>query len=440
MPSEQSIRGVPLSDNFVPRRVDGMAENNEDTLCNMLKTTEFGLQLDEPTLPGNESLLLAYVRFVRDENLVQDLLFGGWHWLGWSADAWFWVDHPHIMSVWGVVYDDVTSNAFYLLDTPIATLDQIQTRLTACGCSVPEELVWTVVYQVSSALLHMVEAGLPYTPLALDNIFLLRDRLALENMLSRKHRMTGCGCEAWRGSAGHQRATAAGPSERCFIHHVGQIIFALITCHLRSQPEGNVPPCSPVNTLRSLKHLYSPTLLRLLSRTLAGGVSVAWGVMGGGGEGRVAVRAFQWETQWEQLDPCPEAEWPLSGAESHFTDFFNVPLHSGTVNKATPNITVNRYYSVAANTAASHTSSADKNTSSGSQDTKDHFVRSDTGVMAGFLHDNAPVQLIQVVVMAAERILALRPATSTLAEAIYSSPHRLIQHVMTAQKKHLKTK
>lgn len=53
---------------------------------------------------------------------------GGWHWLGWSADAWFWVDHPHIMSVWGVVYDDVTSNAFYLLDTPIATLDQIQVR------------------------------------------------------------------------------------------------------------------------------------------------------------------------------------------------------------------------------------------------------------------------------------------------------------------------
>lgn len=52
----------------------------------------------------------------------------------------------------------------------------------------PEELVWTVVYQVGSALLHMLTAGLPYTPLALDNIFLLRDRLALENMLSRKHR------------------------------------------------------------------------------------------------------------------------------------------------------------------------------------------------------------------------------------------------------------
>ncbi|XP_066965478.1 protein FAM200C-like [Macrobrachium rosenbergii] len=52
-----------------------MAENIEETLCNMLRTTEFSLQLDESTLPGNESLLLAYVRFVKDESLVQELLF-----------------------------------------------------------------------------------------------------------------------------------------------------------------------------------------------------------------------------------------------------------------------------------------------------------------------------------------------------------------------------
>lgn len=72
---EQIIKAIPLSDNSVQRRVDEMAENIEDTLCNMLRTTEFGLQLDESTLPGNESLLLAYVRFVKDESLVQELLF-----------------------------------------------------------------------------------------------------------------------------------------------------------------------------------------------------------------------------------------------------------------------------------------------------------------------------------------------------------------------------
>lgn len=67
---EQIITAIPLSDNSVQRRVDEMAENIEDTLCNMLRTTEFGLQLDESTLPGNESLLLAYVRFVKVESLV----------------------------------------------------------------------------------------------------------------------------------------------------------------------------------------------------------------------------------------------------------------------------------------------------------------------------------------------------------------------------------
>ena len=38
-------------------------------------TTEFSLQLDESTLPGNESLLLAYVRFIKGGSLCQELLF-----------------------------------------------------------------------------------------------------------------------------------------------------------------------------------------------------------------------------------------------------------------------------------------------------------------------------------------------------------------------------
>ncbi|XP_045102403.1 uncharacterized protein LOC123498920 [Portunus trituberculatus] len=367
--------------------------------------------------------------------------WGGWHWLGWSADAWFWVDHQHVMSVWGVVYDDVTGNAFYLLDTPIATLDQIQRRLTACGSSVPEELVWTVVYQVGAALLHMLRAGLPYTPLALDNVFLLRDRIALENMLSRKHRMTGCGCETWRGSSGHQRATASGSSERCFVHHVGQVIFALLTCHLRSQPEGNLPPCSPVNTLRSLKHLYSPSLLRLLSRTLAGGVSMAWGVMGGCGEGRVAVRAFQWETQWEQLDPCPEAEWPLSDSEA----FFLKPSPESLPSEDPSSITVSHHQaSVPLRDDAPPVSLQQQQQQQQQQEHEELWGYSPRGSegnspMPDFLRDSSPVQLAQVVMMAAERVVALRGGGS-LAEAVRTSPHRLIQHVMTAQKKHLKTK
>ena len=52
-----------------------MAENVEETLIKMLMTTEFSLQLDESTLPGNESLLLAYVHFIKVGSLCQELLF-----------------------------------------------------------------------------------------------------------------------------------------------------------------------------------------------------------------------------------------------------------------------------------------------------------------------------------------------------------------------------
>ena len=52
-----------------------MAENVEETLSKMLMTTEFSLQLDESTLPVNESLLFAYVRFIKGGSLCQELLF-----------------------------------------------------------------------------------------------------------------------------------------------------------------------------------------------------------------------------------------------------------------------------------------------------------------------------------------------------------------------------
>ena len=68
---EQVIKSIPLSDNSVQRRVDKMAENVEETPSKMLMTTEFSLQLDESTLPGNESLLLAYVRFIKGGSLCQ---------------------------------------------------------------------------------------------------------------------------------------------------------------------------------------------------------------------------------------------------------------------------------------------------------------------------------------------------------------------------------
>ena len=74
-PPEQVIKSIDLSNNTVQRRVDEMSDNIEEQLCMILKTTEFSLQLDQSTLPDKKSLLLTYVRFVKDENLMEEFLF-----------------------------------------------------------------------------------------------------------------------------------------------------------------------------------------------------------------------------------------------------------------------------------------------------------------------------------------------------------------------------
>lgn len=40
------------------------SQRREDILCQSL--TQFPIQLNESTLPGNEALLLAYVKFVKE--------------------------------------------------------------------------------------------------------------------------------------------------------------------------------------------------------------------------------------------------------------------------------------------------------------------------------------------------------------------------------------
>lgn len=57
------------------RRIDEMAQSVEELLCEYLKTTKFSIQIDESTLPGNEALLLAYLRCVKEKTICQELLF-----------------------------------------------------------------------------------------------------------------------------------------------------------------------------------------------------------------------------------------------------------------------------------------------------------------------------------------------------------------------------
>lgn len=74
-PAFDVTKKLSLSNNTVQRRIDEMSENIEETLCEHLKTTRFALQVDESTLQGNESLLLSYVRFIKEGKCQEELLF-----------------------------------------------------------------------------------------------------------------------------------------------------------------------------------------------------------------------------------------------------------------------------------------------------------------------------------------------------------------------------
>ncbi|GFT84283.1 SCAN domain-containing protein 3 [Trichonephila clavipes] len=72
-PSTRSGRKIhlPTSNNTAQRRIDEMSEDIESFLCDYLQTTRFSLQLDESTLPENDSLLLACVRFIMDQSTTK---------------------------------------------------------------------------------------------------------------------------------------------------------------------------------------------------------------------------------------------------------------------------------------------------------------------------------------------------------------------------------
>jgi hypothetical protein len=74
-PASDIIKRISLSNNTVQRRIDEMSYDIESFLCNYLQTTHFSVQLDESTLPGNEALLMAYIRFIMDQEIHEELLF-----------------------------------------------------------------------------------------------------------------------------------------------------------------------------------------------------------------------------------------------------------------------------------------------------------------------------------------------------------------------------
>ncbi|CAH1977652.1 unnamed protein product [Acanthoscelides obtectus] len=74
-PASDIIKRIPLRNNTVEKRIDEMSSDIESFLCNYLQTTHFSIPLDESTLPDNAALLLAYVRFIMNQEIYEELLF-----------------------------------------------------------------------------------------------------------------------------------------------------------------------------------------------------------------------------------------------------------------------------------------------------------------------------------------------------------------------------
>ncbi len=70
----QALKSIPLSNDSVRRRIDEMATDIEEKLCNSLRQQKFSLQLDESTVCDNRAILLAYVRYYNN-GIKEEMLF-----------------------------------------------------------------------------------------------------------------------------------------------------------------------------------------------------------------------------------------------------------------------------------------------------------------------------------------------------------------------------
>lgn len=71
----KQLSQIPLADNTVGRRIDDISEDLCDQLVSRLRTSKFAIQVDEATDVAKDAHLIAYVRYVAETNIIEDILF-----------------------------------------------------------------------------------------------------------------------------------------------------------------------------------------------------------------------------------------------------------------------------------------------------------------------------------------------------------------------------
>ncbi|XP_023222100.1 uncharacterized protein LOC111623663 [Centruroides sculpturatus] len=106
-----------------------------------------------------------------------------------NRSKWMEVVHKYVMSVYAIVVDEPTGNQFYLLDTPTANLESIRGVMLKSKIVLPEDHLWKLVHQLSTALIYLSSTGVDYGSFSLDNLYMVGQRLVLENGLTKKNKL-----------------------------------------------------------------------------------------------------------------------------------------------------------------------------------------------------------------------------------------------------------
>ncbi|CAN8009533.1 unnamed protein product [Ixodes pacificus] len=101
---------------------------------------------------------------------------------------WQWVQlaHPNLMCVYALAQDAQTANLFLIMDTPEATLKRLEIFLVSHGLCFPEYFLWKVARQLSSVIMYVEGQGLSFGRFDLKNVYIVQDRLLLDNKLTWK--------------------------------------------------------------------------------------------------------------------------------------------------------------------------------------------------------------------------------------------------------------
>lgn len=102
--------------------------------------------------------------------------------------SWQWVHlmHPNMMCAYALAVDTTGPNTFLIMDVPEATLKGLETYLVSQGLCFPEHYLWKVAQQLSSVIMHAEKQGLAFFKFDLKDVYLVGDRLMLDNGLTGK--------------------------------------------------------------------------------------------------------------------------------------------------------------------------------------------------------------------------------------------------------------